>query len=142
MDHSLRAQTVRDSSLTKPLKHTNGKLPQRKLPTALWSQLAKLLNLCLNRALCAFERKPRLTSLAEERTAYSYDWMHVLVDVHELVGGRVGVVVVDGDVLRERDVAFATLHYKVCTSRKGSAKTYSPAHKIRTPNSNVESRIC
>ena len=48
---------------------------------------------------------PRLTFLAEERTAYSYDWMHVLVDVHELVGGRVGAVVVDGDVLRERDVA-------------------------------------
>ena len=68
--------------------------------------------------------------------------MHVLVDVHELVGGRVGVVVVDGDVLRERDVASPTLYYKVCTSRKGSAKTYNPSHKIRTPNSNVESRIC
>ena len=108
-----------------------------KAANCIVESLAKLSNLCLNCALCAFERKPRLTSLAEERTAYSYDWMHALVDAHELVGGRVGVVDVDGDVIREHDVASPILYCKVCTSRKGSAKTYSPAHKA-----NLESRIC
>ena len=39
----------------------------------------------------------------------SYDWMHVLVDVHELVGGLVGAIVLDGDVHRERDGASPTL---------------------------------
>ena len=38
--------------------------------------------------------------------------MHVLVNVHELVGGRVGAVVLERDVHRERDVAFPTLQWK------------------------------
>ena len=63
--------------------------------------------------------------------------MQALLSAHDRVGGRVGVVDVDGDVLRDHDVASPTLYYTVCTSRKGSAKTYSPAHKA-----NLESRIC
>ena len=38
--------------------------------------------------------------------------MHVLVNVHELVGGRVGALVLERDAHRERDVAFPTLQWK------------------------------